>query len=100
MSFSQFRSADTNLPLFTELISKPDVTNWGKYKQTAWLYPYITDFLAKYQTGTYDFEDTSEWNQRPLIAQDIGYTPMPTSDYILADQQVFNQLQNQFVQFI
>lgn len=94
MSFSQFRSVDTNLPLFTELVSKPDITNWGKYRDTAWLYPYITDFLAKYQSGKHDFNDTSEWNQRPYLNQDIGYTPMPTTDYILADQQTFRQLQD------
>ena len=68
MSFGQFRSVDTNKPLFTELISKPDIDSWGKYQQTAWLYPYITDFIAKYQSGTYNFTDDSEWNQRPFLA--------------------------------
>lgn len=62
MSFSQFRSIDTNKPVYRDLISKPDLTSWGKYQQTSWLYPYITDFLAKYQSGTYDFDDASEWN--------------------------------------
>ena len=47
-SFNQFRSVDTNKPLFTDLISKPDMGSWDQAQRTAWIYPYITDFLAKY----------------------------------------------------
>lgn len=52
--FSKFQSVDTNKDLFTPLISKPQIDDFNNNLKTAWLYPYITDFLAKYQTG-FDF---------------------------------------------
>lgn len=62
ISFNKFKTIDTNLPLFTPLITKPDMEAFDKNLETVWLYPYITDFLAKYQTGQHDFSDKSEWN--------------------------------------
>lgn len=62
--------------------------SFTKNVETIWVYPYITDFLAKYQTG-HDFKDTSEWANRPLYNTDIGYTPMPTSDFVDQDEQTY-----------
>jgi len=55
-------STDTSRLLITPLISKPDMGAWGEAQETIWINPYISDFLAKYQTD-YDFEDASPWNQ-------------------------------------
>lgn len=63
---NKFNTIDTNKPFITPLITKPDMTSWNFYSQTVWLYPYITDFLAKYQTG-FDFTDKTEFNSRPLF---------------------------------
>lgn len=99
-SFSQFRSVNTLYPMFTPLVSKPDMTNWNTALESAWIYPYITDFLAKYQSGKHDFSDASFFNQQPYFGQDIGYTPMPTSDYVDIDEGTLNQLANQFPNFV
>lgn len=76
-AFNKWDAADTTKDLWAPLISKPNLDDYEKYEENIWLYPYITDFLAKYQTG-YDFTQKDEWAQRPMFYQDIGYTPMAT----------------------
>jgi hypothetical protein len=60
-ALNKFRTIDTNFDFVTPLISKPDLNSWEQYVKTVWLYPYVTDFLAKYQSGTFDFNDKAEW---------------------------------------
>jgi len=98
-SFKKFRGVDTNFPLLTPLITKPDIDSYNKNIETAWLYPYVTDFLAKYQTG-HNFSDASDWNQRPLFNQDIGYAPMSTEDFVDLDVNIFRTISDQFPSFI
>jgi hypothetical protein len=96
---NKFGTIDTNKPLITPLISKPDMTSWGQYVNTVWLFPYITDFLARYQ-AKFDFTDKSEFSQRPWLNQDIGYTPAPAQDYVQQNEAIFRTLIGQFPQFV
>jgi hypothetical protein len=91
-ALNKFRTIDTNKAFITPLISKPDLNSWGQYMKTVWLYPYVTDFLAKYQSGTFNFNDKSEWKQRPWFNQDIGYSPQPVKDFVKQNEAIFRTL--------
>jgi len=54
----KFASIDTNKPSIVDIISVADFFNYETWQKSVWMYPYITEFLARYQVDA-NMSDTT-----------------------------------------
>jgi len=76
-SFGTKDLPDTNLADYNELVLAPDTASWGLWFDSGAcsLYIYITEFIARAETGT------AMDIPIPLYVQEVGYSPMKSNPF-------------------
>lgn len=74
MSVPGSATPDTNKPIYNELVRLPNLDDWSKTLSgsSAALYPYVTEFIARYQ------KDKPMDDLTTFVGIEVGYSPYST----------------------
>lgn len=101
-SFDKFDLPDTNLPAYNNLTNAPDIESWNKWftSGSLTLYPYMTEFVARYHDAKKKGDTSIITQPSPYISQALGYSPLRSSKFINISPTGVQQLSQFFPLYV